>query len=216
MNSRERVLQALNHNKTDRVPVDLSGTLVSGIHVSALTRLRKSLGLEEKTVKVFEPMTMQGLVEYDVLNALGCDIIGLHPLYTFLGFKNENWKPWTLPNGTDVLVADGFNYTYGDDGSVYLYPQGDTSLPPSAKLPSTGYFFDNIYRLEDLSDHKYDARKDYKNQFSVFNDEECKYFEKKSKELFEETDYAIFGNFFQGGVGDVFSIPGAWLKKPKV
>jgi len=215
MTSRERVIKALSHKETDRVPKDLSGTIVSGINVSALTKLRIKLGMEKKIVKVFEPMTMQGRVDFDVLNALGCDIIGLYSPYTFLGFKNENWKPWTLPDKTEVLVAGGFNYTYGNDGSIFLYPNGDTSVAPSAKMPSTGYFFDNIYRQKDLTNHKYDARKDYEGQFSIFSDDECQYYEKKSKELFEETDYAIFGNFFQGGVGDVFGIPGAWLKEPK-
>jgi len=215
MTSRERVLLALNHKETDKVPIDISGTIVSGIHASALTRLRKSLGLENRIVKVFEPMTMQGQVDQDVLSSLGCDVIGLYSPFTFLGFKNVNWIPWKLPDGTEILMAEGFRYSYGKDGTVYTYPQGDTSAPPSAKMPSSGYFFDNITRQEDLSNHIFNARKDYENQFSIFNEEECKYYEITSKKIFKETDYAIFGNFFQGGLGDVFSIPGAWLKKTK-
>jgi hypothetical protein len=212
MNSRERVLSALNHKQTDKVPVDISGTIVSGIHAFALARLIKALGLESRIVKVFEPMTMQGQVDCDVLNALGCDVVGLYSPYTFPGYKNENWKQWKL-HGTKVLVGEGFNYSHGKDGTIYLHPQGDTSISPSAKMPSTGYFFDNIIRQEDLSNHKYDARADYKDQFSIFSEEECNYYEETSKKLFEETNYAIFGNFFQCGVGDIFLIPGAWLKK---
>lgn len=215
MNSRERVLLALNHKKADRVPADLSGTIVSGIHASALNRLRKALNLEQRAVKVFEPMTMQGQVDFDVLDSLGCDVVGLYSPFTFLGYKNEKWKPWKLKDGTGVLMAEGFKYSYGEDGTVYIYPQGDTGVAPSAKMPSSGYFFDNIARQEDLTNHRYDAREDYNDQFLSMSDEECEYYEATSKKLFEETEYSIFGNFFQGGIGDVFLIPGAWLKKTK-
>ncbi|NOZ22893.1 MAG: methyltransferase, partial [Planctomycetes bacterium] len=48
MNSRERVLKALNHEEPDRVPLDLGGTFVTGIAAGALHRLRKHLGLEDR------------------------------------------------------------------------------------------------------------------------------------------------------------------------
>ena len=71
MTSRERVLLALNHKEPDRVPVDLGGSVVTGIQASALDKLKKVLCLEDKMVKVYEPMMMLGLVENDVLEALG-------------------------------------------------------------------------------------------------------------------------------------------------
>ena len=37
MNSRERVLLALNHKEPDRAPYDLGGTVVTGIHHQAYT-----------------------------------------------------------------------------------------------------------------------------------------------------------------------------------
>ena len=40
MNSRERVLMALNHKEPDKVPYDLGGTVVTGIHVQAYKNLR--------------------------------------------------------------------------------------------------------------------------------------------------------------------------------
>ena len=44
MNSRERVLAALNHKEPDRVPFDLGGTVVTGIHYKAYTALRAHTG----------------------------------------------------------------------------------------------------------------------------------------------------------------------------
>ena len=45
MNSRERLLTALNHLEPDRIPYDLGSTQVTGIHVVAYRRLREYLGL---------------------------------------------------------------------------------------------------------------------------------------------------------------------------
>ena len=71
MTSRERVKAALAHRQPDRVPVDLGGAVVTGIHASALHRLRLALGLPPATVKVYEPMMMLGVVEEDVRRAAG-------------------------------------------------------------------------------------------------------------------------------------------------
>ena len=92
MNSRERVLLALNHKKTDRIPVDLGGTVVTSVHVSAVSRLRKSLELDNKPVKVFEPMMMLGEIEEDLRNIFKTDVIGLYSTHTLLGYDNENWN----------------------------------------------------------------------------------------------------------------------------
>ena len=46
MNSRERVLKALAHREPDRVPIDLGGSLVTGINAAAYGRLKRTLGVE--------------------------------------------------------------------------------------------------------------------------------------------------------------------------
>ena len=189
--------------------------MTTGIQAIALHNLRQALGLEDRTVKVYEPMMMLGLVEEDVRQAIGGDVVGLNAPDTLLGYRNENWKPWQLPDGTEVLMGGGFQCTYGEDGTIYAYPQGNASAPASAKMPCNGFYFDNIIRQEDLSSHEFDARKDYADQYSVFSEEDCRYYERASKHLYESTDCAVFGNFFLGGVGDIFHLPGAWIEHPK-
>ncbi len=53
MDSRKRVTTALQHKEPDRVPVDLGGSVTTGIHATALDKLRRCLGLENQIVKVF-------------------------------------------------------------------------------------------------------------------------------------------------------------------
>lgn len=213
MTSRERVNAAINHRDPDRVPVDIGASDVTCIHATALAHLRRAIGLKQRMVKVFEPMMMLGLVEDDLIEELGGDVVGLHSPTTLLGYWNENWKRWTLPDGTEVLIGGGFRVSNGSDGTIYAYPGGNLEVPPSAKMPSNGWYFDPISRQQDLSGHDYNARKDYADQYPILDDRVCRYFEVKSKYFYEETDYALFGDFAPGGFGDIFVIPGTWLEK---
>lgn len=228
MTSRERVAAALRHEIPDRVPVDIGASSATGIQAVALDRLRRALGLEEKTVKVWEPMMMLGTVEEDVRAALGGDVVGIFSPVTLLGYRNERWKPWRLPNGTEVLMGEGFTCSSGPDGAVYAYAAGKASNgkafagkaagpagQPTAKMPSSGFYFDSIVRQEDLSRHTFDARADYADQLALFSEEDCRYYEKTSRALYDETECALFGNFWQGGLGDIFLLPAPWLERPR-
>jgi hypothetical protein len=52
-------------------------------------------------------------------------------------------------DGLEVLVPQGFNVTRDASGSIYAYPQGDTSVPASGVMPKGGYYFDAILRQPD-------------------------------------------------------------------
>lgn len=217
MNSRERVKKAINHEVTDRVPIDLGGTACSGIHAVALKKLRDALKLKKQLPKVTDPMMFISEVDDDVREALGIDCVGLYTKGTLLGYRNENFKEWVLPDGTPVLMGGGFEYTVDKEtGRYYTYPQGDTSVPPSAFMTKDGLYFDNIVRQEDLEKKEvWDGREDYKDQYSVFSDEDVRGIEQTAEHYFKNTEYAIIGNYWNGGMGDNLHLPGAWLKEPK-
>ena len=77
MTSQERVLASLNHQQPDRVPIDLSGHRSSGISAIAYPKLRAALGLEPRTVDVYDPVQQLAIVHEDVLDRLGMDTIEL-------------------------------------------------------------------------------------------------------------------------------------------
>jgi uroporphyrinogen-III decarboxylase len=79
MTGRQRVLKALNHEEPDRVPLDLGGTIMSGIMAHALDRLRRHLRLELRPVRVYEAFQMLGEVEMDVAERLGIDVLPVEP-----------------------------------------------------------------------------------------------------------------------------------------
>ncbi len=74
MNSRERVLQALNHQQPDRVPFDLGGTGLSTIHVGAYKNLRGHLGVPETDTGVRFIAEQLVLVDEDVAERLQTDV----------------------------------------------------------------------------------------------------------------------------------------------
>jgi len=214
MNSRERVLAAIDHREPDRVPLDLGSTHEDGIAASTLAKLRTALGLEERRVRLIHPFQMLGAVDDDVKAAIGADCAGLWGSMSCFGFRQENWKPWTLQDGTEVLVGGGFTTTEDAHGNIYVYPQGDTSVPPCAKLPKGGYYFDQLDRQEEVDEDNLDGRKDYAEQFTVYDEEELRFIENRAKDLHDNTEYAIIGNFPMASYGDLgSSLPAFFLKR---
>lgn len=215
MLSRERLITALNHKETDRVPVDLGSTAVTGIHASTLYYLRKALGLEQRPVKVHEVFQQLGFVEEDVRKALGIDVVGIGPYKNFIGVRNEKWVDYTAPINIPALISSEFAYDIKSDGSLVAYPGGDRNAKPSLYMPSGGYFFDNIERSDITADDETDPFEDFKDCFGVFNDEEAAFLQNQSKYYYEETDYGMILNFGGAAFGDAAIIPGASIKNPK-
>ncbi len=97
MTSRERVLAALNHRESDRVPIDLSGHRSSGIAAMAYVKLRKHLGLPVRPIRVYDPVQQLAIVDQDVLDLFGVDTLELGRAFAH---EDEHWKGWVLPDGT--------------------------------------------------------------------------------------------------------------------
>lgn len=215
LTSRERVLRALHHEEPDRPPIDLGSTAVSGIAASTLYRLRGALGLEVHPVRVHEPFQMLGQVEEDVLDALGVDVVGVGLDDTFFGYPARDWKPFTLFDGTPVLVPGRFNTTPNPDGSLYQYPEGDTSEPPSAHMPAEGFYFDSIERQAPYDPEHLDPAEWVVDNARVYTDEEARTLEERAKAIYEGTSRAIIINWGGGGFGDIAWVPAPGARHPK-
>ena len=214
MNGRERVRKALRRQETDRPPIDLGSTPVTGIAASTYYRVRKALGLGDHPVTVGEPFQILAEVEEPVRCALGVDTVGIWNPTNMFGFRNEGWKPWTLPDGTPGLVPRDFQVEVDERGDTLIYPKGDRTAKPSGRLPKGGYYFDSIVRQDPIDEDRLDPR-DWAEQFEPYSDEDLRYFEDTSTRLYRETDYALVGNFWQGGIGDIAHVPGPGLTHPK-
>ena len=215
MNSRERVLAAINHRQPDRVPVDLGATGQTGMSASTMYRLRKALGLPEKEIEICEMFQLLGKPDQDLLDYVGADVIGIHNPVNMFGVPDGKLKPFIMPDGTPTLVSEHNEYDFSEDGSVYIYPQGNRSVRPSGHMPAGGYFFDNIDRAGEYDEDELCAAEDFKNDFAVMSDEMAKDIEKKTDRAYRETEYAIVGNLGGFGLGDSAMVPGPGLLHPQ-
>lgn len=149
MNSRQRVLAALNHQQPDRVPVDLSGHRSSGIAAMAYSRLRRHLGLPEKPLRVYDPIQQLAIVDEDVLTRFGVDTIEMGRAFAT---EDKWWAEWELPDGTSCLMPSWAKPDRTGDGWVL---RSRATGRPIAQMPKDVWYFEQCHwpylEREDLS-----------------------------------------------------------------
>lgn len=214
MNSRERVIAALERRPHDQVPLDFGGTVLSGAHVSVIAKLREKLDLGNNRVKISEPGQMLGEVAEDLAAILETDIVGLSGPTNVIGFAQDNWKPWRTFDGTEVLVPELFNTEPVEDGSIYQWACGDRNYPPSMRMPKDGFYFDAVIRQKPIHEDKLNFR-DNCEEFELLTDESLRVWQRNAEELYQKTDKAIATALGGTGFGDVFLVPGPFMKDPK-
>ncbi len=181
MNSRERVMVALDHREPDRIPIDLGGTRQSGIAASTYHQLKQRLGISSPT-RVYDVYQMLAEVERPVMERFGADVIGLNRPDVAFGIVNEGWKPWRLFDGTPVEVPRNFNPVRQSDGDLALF-RGHEMI---ARMPKDGYYFDRLaiypggahLPLEEVNP-------------PAMSDELCTHYRCAAEALYQNTDFAI-------------------------
>ncbi len=214
MTSRERLQKTLSHESPDRVCVDFGATPVTGIAASTLSKLRQAvLGEPGYRVKVIEPYQMLGEIDEPLRDALGIDVVGAPAQKNMFGFANQDWKPFTLFDGTEVLVPGQFNVTPSPDGGWFMYPEGDTSLPPCAKMPKGGFYFDTLSRQEPIDEDKLDPR-DNLEEFKPLSDQDIQGYVQRAQQGAAAGKGVVLGTPGTA-FGDIALVPALWLRHPK-
>ena len=142
MTSRERVLAAINHTEADRVPVDLGGTILSGISAKALTEFKKYKGLNSRPVKIIDLLQILSEMEEELIELLKVDTLSIEPQKVTFGIEHRSYKPWSLYDGTEVLMPGSFEVEEKSNGDWILHEEGKNGLPAVARMPKDGFFFD--------------------------------------------------------------------------
>jgi hypothetical protein len=211
--SRQNFLNTINHKQPDKVVVDFGSTAVTGIHVLIVEKLRQHYGLEKKPVKVVEPYQMLGEIDSELIKAMDIDVIGLFSAKNMFGVPNENWKVHKTLWGQEVLFPGSFNYTYNSNGGILMYPEGDTSVPPSGMMPKTGYFFDALDRQKPIDDSTLKVE-DNLEEFSHITEPELAYW-KDQVAILENNSKAVVASLGGTALGDIALVPAINLKNPK-
>jgi uroporphyrinogen decarboxylase len=113
--SRRRVETALRHQEPDRVPYDLGGTILTGIHEKAYRRLRQYLGLPEVAIDIEDPIQQLARVHEDVKERFRVDVYGINPAKP-RGISTPSWSE----GGYDKLVDEwGIEWWKPQEGGFY-------------------------------------------------------------------------------------------------
>ncbi len=213
MTSKQRLVAALHHQSSDKIPVDFGGSAVTGVHYTCVAALRDFYGLEKRPVKVNEPYQMLGLIEEDLMQAMGIDVEPVIGPRTMFGFTNENWQPFRMDNGMEVLVSEHFKTTRDRNGDLLIYPEADLSVPPSGRMPKGGFYFDSIIRQDPIDEARLDPH-DNLEEFGPISEEDLAYFE-QTVAAAKATSRGILANFGGTALGDIALVPGPFMKHPK-
>ena len=210
MTSRERIRRTLNHQQPDRVAIDFGGHRSSGIAAIAYARLKKALSISSGGIYVYDMGQQLAIVEPEVLDALGSDVVELGRGFML---DDSDWKDWVLPDGTPCKIPGFINvekrgndwYLLSDDG-VDLAIQKDGYLffeqvhwPWLERNPDEQDFSD----LEDAFKHNMSTGIAIPGGDIPLTDEGCQQLAEGARRLRESTDRAIVGLFG----GTLFQVP---------
>ncbi len=130
---RERVLAALSHEETDRVPIDFGGAYATTIYFTAYERLKKHLDVEAETV-IATKKGRTALVDETILRRFDVDVRGLR-LGAYEGGANQE----------DI---DEDNYR--DEWGVVWTKTGTHPY-----ITTDGPFYNKVPVIEDLESHSW-------------------------------------------------------------
>lgn len=198
MNSRERVRMTINHQEPDRVPLDLGGSQVTGIHVDEYCKLAKYYGLDVLPPKVYDPWQMLAIPDPLMLTALKSDIMVIDNHLQSFGLRGEAWKKWSTFPGNEVLMSGNFNPVTDENGYLHLKNQAGKNL---AQMSQSGLYFDIEDPTQMTDDWVFMDPDVWKQSIPLYKDKDLKSMQQKAKDLYENTEFSLCGSFLKGGLG---------------
>ena len=186
MNSRERVLRAVNFQKPDRVPIDLGGMRASGINAVVYAELKRRMGMTGPT-KIHDSLQILAEVEMEVLERLHVDVVPLDAGdVEWVGQEASRGVERRLFGGLDVCFPPSTNITVEEDGS---WAMRDAAGEVFAYMPRDGFYFD--FTRPTMASKRIDPH-----AFQPSNtvpDEKLEIMAQRGRFLYEQTDKAILG-----------------------
>ena len=208
MTSRERVLAALQHKETDKIPVDCGAERSTTIQAIAYNNLKKHLEIEKGETKINDTVQQCVIPEQWFLDMFQIDVLDLARTFAE---DPKDWKDWTLPDGSPAKIQAWIQMERKDSMTVIVNERGEDIC----RMPDHAYYFDqSVWPLYGMHKENFDDLPKYmqKVMWSYLPDpmwrksDDPNFFKKlrdNAKKLYEETDYAIImpfgGSIFEYG-----------------
>jgi uroporphyrinogen decarboxylase len=189
MTPRERIIAALEHRESDRLPTDFGGTDCSSIHLTAYDKLRKLIGIEPRSIRLACLSQMVVDVDDEVQNYFGGDAKALY-------FQPRRWKHWQSAWGIDVETPELWTPERLSNGTwVIRNAKGVVvnECPPSGKyFDPVGFLLGNVESPEEIEN--------YADVFERWDwptacDESVEEYAARAKQLYQSTDKAVVASW---------------------
>lgn len=194
MDSRERVLRAISRQQPDRVPIDLGGSLVTGINAMAHARLRRFLGINREPLRVNQIILLLAEVDEQLVQRWRIDVLPVPRYYAAPGVAlTGQWRRHPLPDGAAALFPEGFaeRLRVREDGTWELQESG---VLTSILSPGSGSFIPARFPLAGAG-----LRELEEFPLPRISEEELDFLHRTAKMLYETRDKALFG-WFNGSI----------------
>jgi uroporphyrinogen decarboxylase len=110
--SKERVLTALNHEESDRVPLDIGGINNTTMHVTIEKKLKRYLGLEDRGSEIKAISQKVVVPDENILRHFGSDTRSIYVAE----------EPWKYDESAGVYVDQwGIGYKENPDGNYFNF-----------------------------------------------------------------------------------------------
>ncbi|MDR2630962.1 MAG: methyltransferase [Spirochaetaceae bacterium] len=139
MSSRDYVLQSINHQQPEKLPLDLGGTPSSGISAVGYNKLKHALGINDRNNRVYDVVQQVAQPELNVLDALDVDVLCVGRTFNE---RPEDWYDVTLADGSLAQYPVWFRPVPAEKGGYNYYDEDGDML---ARMPAGGTFFDQTY-----------------------------------------------------------------------
>ncbi|MCX6904619.1 MAG: methyltransferase [Verrucomicrobia bacterium] len=104
----------------------------------AYARLRKHLGIEKRSLRVYDPIQQLAIVDEEVLDRFGVDTIELGRAFAL---EDEHWADWELPDGTPCQLP-AWTKPERLDGEWVIRSPGGRVI---ARMPDGVLYFEQCY-----------------------------------------------------------------------
>lgn len=137
MNSRDRIMAAINHRQPDKVPVDLGSSTVTGISAIAYNNLKSHLKISSPT-RVFDVVQQLANVDMEVVDLFGVDALDVNRV----SCETDNWYEVNLADGSKAEYPSWFRPVKSPDGSWHTTDADGLIL---SRMPVGAAFYDQMY-----------------------------------------------------------------------
>ena len=178
MNPRERVITALNHKEPDKVPIDVGGTQVSTLTLTANDKLKEYLNIDKEGETIVCPLTESVSLLPEISHLFNSDVRTVRLKAPATEISGEAGRGFTAAEV--VRYPPGHEYT-DDLGTVWRKVEFDYSM---VKYP-----FDGL-TITDLETYPWP---------DPYNEGRVEGLREETLTLRNETDFAIVTDIMVGG-----------------